>query len=101
MKHTPGPWKVNNVFIENEPNRFIVSQNKWGGNNIADCGLSGDGSWDVNEANAHLIAAAPEMLEALKGVLDVFDDRCGDGCTNECCMCKVRALISKLDKGAV
>lgn len=69
MKHTPGPWKVNNVFLDNAPNRFIVSQGKWGGRNVADCGESGQGDWDINEANARLIAAAPELLEALRVAL--------------------------------
>ncbi len=59
-RHTPGPWRVNNVFIDNNPNRYIVGQARWGGRNIADCGTSVGDDRDTNEANARLIAAAPE-----------------------------------------
>ena len=54
-KHTPGPWKVEH-----------------GGVNSFDVWLEG---WKVpklteNEANAQLIAAAPDMLEALEMARD-------------------------------
>jgi hypothetical protein len=65
-QYTPGPWKKSNVFIENSPNRYIITETKWGGKNIADCGPSAEGDWDVNEANSRLIAAAPDLLAACK-----------------------------------
>ena len=57
--HTPGPW--------NTDGRFILSGTNPGAPYIADC-LPGheyraEGS---TQANAALIAAAPELLEALK-----------------------------------
>lgn len=66
QKHTPGPWK-----IETAPNRFgkdftgvstvcDFGHDQWA--NLALCannGMNGD-------ANARLIAAAPDLLEALK-----------------------------------
>jgi len=41
MAHTPLPWKADSVFVENQPNRFVVHEEKWGGQNIADCGENG------------------------------------------------------------
>lgn len=60
-KHTPGPWQANETFINNAKNRFYVKQRGWGGELIADCGIVSE---EV-EANANLIAAAPELLAAL------------------------------------
>ena len=63
-KFTPGPWKVNistksNVF----PKRAIFSRD----NKFPLAGIFGDPRpKKENEANAHLIAAAPDMYEALK-----------------------------------
>ncbi len=74
QNYTPGPWKCNNVFLDSEPNRYIVGENKWGGRNVADCGMSSGGEWDINEANARLIAAAPEMLEAINAVINSIDN---------------------------
>ena len=61
-KHTPGPWSVggptgfvNQVYIE--PAIGAVY-----------------GSGDEAQANAHLIAAAPELLEALQEALEDWDD---------------------------
>lgn len=56
--HTPGPWKA----IEwtcHAPTTVVAE----GGQVIADCGRVGI---DASEANARLIAAAPEMLAALE-----------------------------------
>lgn len=52
--HTPGPWAVDNLTV------------RWGGYFVADC----DGKGDIArqgecQANARLIAAAPDLLDAL------------------------------------
>jgi len=54
-KHAPGPWKI----THSEVNGYRVSDSTgWGVAVVLK---------DVNdEANAHLIAAAPQMLEALE-----------------------------------
>lgn len=59
MKHTPGPWKVitNNLVRDSHGN----------------C-IHGDSSFIRNEANARLIAAAPELLELVKYSLDCLVD---------------------------
>ena len=58
--HTPGPWHVCDPDVA--VNAFIVVDE--GNISIADCGcFSGN-----REANARLIAAAPDLLDALKMV---------------------------------
>jgi hypothetical protein len=76
MSHTPGPWKVGEgepfVYALNEggTNRFFLSvQAGWiteGRRNRADDQRT---SQEECQANANLIAAAPELLEALKPIL--------------------------------
>ena len=60
-QHTPGPWAVRRAWSNGEPCDMLVVQS--GVTPIADV---------VGDANARLIAAAPEMLEALHRVLDVI-----------------------------
>lgn len=56
---TPGPWFVDPVF-----------RSEWidgaDGKTVADCRAFSFRTIEENRANAHLIAAAPEMYEALK-----------------------------------
>lgn len=59
-KHTPGPWETSKVkglhvthIFKTMPCSTLIAQTE---------GLN-------NEADAHLIAAAPELLEALKELL--------------------------------
>jgi hypothetical protein len=64
MAHTPGPWSIHNygatLAIQKDDLRigFITSR--------------GHGHPSLVD-NAHLIAAAPEMLAALKGVVAALD----------------------------
>ena len=69
-KHTPGPWKqyrdsVGNVRIQGNvaggPVAFIEEMNNTGGT-------------EQDHANARLIAAAPELLEALHAAYETRDD---------------------------
>jgi hypothetical protein len=55
-KHTPGPWRVNGECIEYGP---FVAGDGW-------CVAKIVRDPPETEANAHLIAAAPELLEACK-----------------------------------
>lgn len=65
MKHTKGPWTIGSISDKNDPllDRFNIwaepKSNASLGNPIAD--LANDDQF-VNEANAHLIASAPEMF---------------------------------------
>lgn len=63
-KHTPGPWGVwnygNLIITDNKHARWLaIIQPDF-------CGA---------EANATLIAAAPELLEALKAICDAVDGK--------------------------
>lgn len=66
QRHTPGPWRV---FTTPQGNR-IIGIGEQTGEGITDCGF---GLWRGGDAealaNARLIAAAPQMLEALKAAL--------------------------------
>lgn len=71
MSHTPGPWKVKSDY-----NVFGV-----GGRLVANSGghsgsVRPEEIHEENKANARLIAAAPELLEACKALLLALD---GDG----------------------
>ena len=91
-KHTPGPWRVvdswNDHMVESQNGEEIIWQ---------------DGPHDtptINEANARLIAAAPDLLEALESMLQSFlitqslDDYPIDAPCN-----KARAAIAKAKGG--
>ncbi len=73
MKHTPGPW-------------FYIKGDEWSHSVATQHGELPDGSqsyWTVasinkqrepeHEANAQLIAAAPELLQALETIRDLHD----------------------------
>ena len=57
MKHTPGPWRVETerAYIQITPT-----------DNVAICELWRRGNPELEMANARLIAAAPDLLEALE-----------------------------------
>jgi hypothetical protein len=62
---TPGPWRVVVDLVHNEPHRFrIASEEKM---NIATVPVLDD----QDLANARLISATPDMLQALEAILDV------------------------------
>lgn len=67
-KHTPGPWTARAPKPGTVAQGYIsdVSQLGIGGLTVADCVMG----WTTEEceANARLIAAAPELLEALRSV---------------------------------
>ena len=76
-KHTSGPW----VFA---PKQFNYDDDQGLGSVVTDelhptyiAKIEFDGS--VNNANANLIAAAPDMYEALKNMYHAFQD--GYDCT--------------------
>jgi len=69
MKHkfTPGPWKVD------RDENFILSE---GFGDVA-CIVNIENR-EEREANRALIAAAPELYEALMAIVDVFPERPGE-----------------------
>jgi hypothetical protein len=78
-KHTPGPWKMMDVRDErNWPKCFSVWAGR-GKEHLDDDGTyraicrTPDGTTKENEANCHLIAAAPDMLEALAAAKKIIE----------------------------
>ena len=63
--HRNDYWKANRIFIDNAPDRMVISSTDWGGRTIADCGTFA--GCDLEDA--HLLAAAPDLLEACKETL--------------------------------
>lgn len=65
MSHTPGPWTANHNIVATTRGRLAI-----------DCGMSG--ATDAEDcANARLVAAAPELLAALKALVDVDEVTAG------------------------
>lgn len=58
MKHTPGPWRISKCECGHDMcEDYFVSVTRSDGR--------------VSEADAKLIAAAPDLLEALEGIMDI------------------------------
>lgn len=97
FKHTPAPWNVFegqyvvNPGIDSEHRTIIV----WG-NEGEECGILGVG--EEQQANANLIASAPELLEALIELQD-FSTRKISGNNNNPIWLKVANVISKATGG--
>ena len=68
-KFTPGPW----VVYKDLPTDVVVSQSGECSLATLDCGC---GSRKTQRANAHLIAAAPELYVALEALIKECD-MCG------------------------
>jgi len=85
-KHTPGPWVAQGRYIGVKGHMSYIGE----------CGDQ-NGNW-TNEpmavANARLIAAAPDLLEALKSLIDM-DIAYKRGPVVEDAVTKARAAIAK------
>ncbi len=86
VKHTPGPWRV-------APNRSLSGAIETDfspfNHTLLGCTF---GESPVHQANARLMAAAPDLLAALEGVLRVADRK-----TDE--FDAARSAIAKATKG--
>ena len=103
MKHTPGPWfikPVSNATVEGNLNIFQTESSTGKGYHV-----SYSAAWDDNEvtkieaqANANLIAAAPDLLNELQRLRDYVINICGvdDGdCDSEHPLMSSKAAICK------
>ncbi len=75
MNHTPGPWQQHAPRIDGKIDQTYREITAWNGFHPEGFGLSGF----MSEADARLIAAAPEMLEALDKIA-CFAPGNGDVC---------------------
>ena len=87
--HTPGPWKLQFPFIfrdeDSGPCGAIANVRKFTEDSIQ-WAVKGGPAAEANIANARLIAAAPELLEACEALVDeccIFE-RNGDWCCPFC-----------------
>jgi hypothetical protein len=82
LKHTPGPWKASKdlkrYWIESSTPKVL------GGHAVAEV-TDDDCDSDEAQANARLIAAAPDLLAALKQVLKHVEDPTVDRVPEWCC----------------
>ena len=88
-KHTPGPWKTQtHISLD----RLEIRDAN--GRRIAECAMDFPMSAITHDANASLIAAAPELLEALQEIVTAAADGKGRS-QRDASFTKARAAISK------
>ena len=63
-KHTPGPWNCVDPHVIRGPKNVVVAKT-----------LDSKEGYEIKQANAHLIAAAPAMYKALRALLVAIE--CG------------------------
>ena len=70
-KHTPGPWRLNDNTKYWKTNIFSITVRKHGVSSSTVANVPARATIPVSEAwaNARLIAAAPDLLEAVKAAL--------------------------------
>jgi hypothetical protein len=94
-KFTPGPWRINRHGFETS---YLCHEFIEGDSGIAVFGVWHPENHKEQEANARLIAAAPELYEALKDLLDVC--HCENNCAPDdmtCATNKARAALAKVE----
>lgn len=70
IKHTPGPWSISRSKMPID-GTFDYAISAEGAPVLAEAfGRTSDGGWPNSEANARLIAAAPDMLDKGKALAD-------------------------------
>ena len=83
MSHTPGPWRPTTTQGQDSKEPFMVWSDQIGAA-VAHVYNRCEMGWDnhaTQRANARLIAAAPEMLGAIRAMLEAYQkwDRRADG----------------------
>ena len=75
MKHTPGPWAINGYFIGPKETIFNGSRNAIARTpeRVAEWGHYHGIPTEEDTANARLIAASPDLLEAIHALLNCPD----------------------------
>ncbi len=92
-EHTKGPWKIG-------PRRSVIGL-AFDGSEKNICDQVRGGSPDAANANARLIAAAPDLYEAIGSAMQYLDEMigpCDEGCT--CILHDIHAALNKADGGS-
>ena len=88
-KHTPGPWQLKKAITANSNEyTFAIGKAKWGSPNIAIA--------DTQE-NGCLIAAAPELLEALKHARHRLQKMQSEGYPQDQTLSMVESALAKAE----
>lgn len=69
-KHTPGPWRYRQITALSVYAFYIIDGDA---SLVAEVAMQSE----AEEANARLIAAAPELADALEAALDALSNRAG------------------------
>ena len=71
--HTPGPWRVNLEETDMRRWGFVRAGEPMDGavEGVAVARVTMERKWTINQANARLIAAAPDLLKALQTILTI------------------------------
>ena len=88
-QHTPGPWKVEDGIFVVGPDKLSIFG-----------GASTKRSDEVCEANARLIAAAPEMYDLIFRYMHIWDGAHSDPVDKPqsgCLVCTARTLLAKVE----
>jgi len=97
MTYTPGPWRVDPAFREDvqtaDGNLEIASTSAkiLSGGKCPDC-------LDERQDNANLIAAAPDMYEALKEAADVLETTMPDSYFDNDSGCRPTFVMERAEK---
>ena len=100
MKHTPGPWITR---LESAPMHAVQLAGQYGRAIVAYVPAPEGWSLAHQDANARLIAAAPELLDALKRMLAAYDADKARGIAfgNDNAADQARAAIAKAEGSEV
>ena len=96
-KHTPGPWKVGMAFDNYGETEIAIEHMTPAGNLVVAVALGG---LQGQDANARLIAAAPDLLAALQAIVKSLVDQDDEGMIEHAQqMIDARAAIAKSTGG--
>lgn len=103
-KHTPGPWEWSDKYRTADSERNTWSLLGDGGYGILSCDGDENSPQSLGksgEANARLIAAAPELLDALRSMLVQFNFNTITGIVHDesAVIVKAREAIAKATGG--
>ena len=95
-KHTPGPWTITVYPPDDDDAEDLCAYIDGNGTHVSHCMPPDGANKELRDANARLIAAAPELLEALKLIASA------ENSALDLAYCKgiARAAITKATGGA-
>jgi hypothetical protein len=96
-KHTPGPWQASGPFTNSSRRWYAVDGGRNMDTSICETAAGPIEDWEMCdriEANAHLIALTPELVEVLRDLVDELADLGGVKGQAEMRAC---ALLAKVE----